>query len=292
VSLGPGARPFIIPEALQALAAAEVLVGYQTYLALIGDLQTGKRVIASGMRKEVERCQDAIDQALAGNRVALVSSGDAGIYGMAGLVLDICRERHLTVKKSGHCGQPAEKARGKRETGAHRADPGAAAEGEVDLFLEIIPGVAAFNAAASLLGAPLMHDFAAVSLSDHLTPWELIEQRLDAAAAADFVIALYNPRSKMRPDLLERAREILLRHRSGDTPVGIVRQAMREGQWQTIATLAAIPFPEVDMQSILLVGNSRTYVWEGWMVTPRGYLDKYTLEPGTDRAAVRAATKD
>lgn len=244
----------MVPEALQSLLAAEVALGYRTYLDLVADLLDGKEVLSSGMRKEVERCRTAIDLALSGRRVALVSSGDAGIYGMAGLVFDICRER-----------------------GLHVARPGTVPEGPVDFLLEVIPGVAAFNAAASLLGAPLMHDFAAVSLSDHLTPWESIEKRLAAAAEGDFVLAIYNPRSKARPDLLERAQQVLLRTRDPETPVGIIRRAMREGQWKAIATLGSIPFEEVDMQSILIVGNSRSYVWDGWMVTPRGYLDKYSL---------------
>jgi precorrin-3B methylase len=265
VSLGPGARPYLIPEALRALTDAEVLVGYKTYLELIADLAAGKKVLASGMRKEVERCQAAIDAALDGARVALVSSGDAGIYGMAGLVLDLCHQRNLCVRRPPSAENPGTDP-----------PPGGIGPGErVDLLVEVIPGVAAFNAAASLLGAPLMHDFAAISLSDHLTPWELIEKRLDAAAIGDFVLAIYNPRSKTRPDLLEHARAILLRHRAPATPVGIVRRAMRQGQWLQLTTLGAIPFEEVDMQSLVLVGNSQTYVWDGWMVTPRGYLDKY-----------------
>ena len=244
----------MVPEALESLLASEVVLGYRTYLDLIADLLEGKEVLSSGMRKEVERCRTAIDLALSGRRVSLVSSGDAGIYGMAGLVFDICRERNIRVTR-----------------------PGSEGEEEAEFLLEVIPGVAAFNAAASLLGAPLMHDFAAVSLSDHLTPWELIEKRLGAAAEADFVIAIYNPRSKARPDLLERAQRVLLRHRDPGVPVGIVRRAMREGQWKALATLGDIPFEAVDMQSILIVGNSRSYVWNGWMVTPRGYLDKYSL---------------
>ena len=150
-------------------------------------------------------------------------------------------------------------------------------EGRPGFLLRIIPGIPAFNAAASLLGAPLMHDFAAVSLSDHLTPWEVIEKRLSAAAEADFVLALYNPRSKSRPDLLEKARQIILRHRSAETPAAIVRRAMREGQWKCLTTFGDLPVDEVDMQSVVIVGNSRTYIWKGWMVTPRGYLDKYSI---------------
>ena len=245
----------MVPEALQALRAAEVIVGYKTYLALIADLCEGKAVFASGMRKEVERCQAAIDYALQGRRVAVVSSGDAGIYGMAGLVLDLCHERALRVVRNA-------------ASGAQKAD----------LVVEVIPGVAAFNAAAALAGAPLMHDFAAISLSDLLTPWEVIEKRLAAAAMADFVLALYNPRSKTRPHLLARARKILPGHRSPATPVALVRAAMRDSEWTCLTTLAGIPMEEVDMQTILLVGNSQTYLWGEWMITPRGYLEKYALQ--------------
>lgn len=252
MSLGPGARSFLVPEALKALQSAEIVLGYKTYLDLVSDLLQGKKVVSSGMRKEIDRCRMAIEWAVQGRRVALVSSGDAGIYGMAGLVLDLCCRQDLRI------GRPGEEA-----------EPG------VELIVEVIPGVAAFNSAASIVGAPLMHDFASVSLSDHLTPWDVIERRLVAAAEADFVLAIYNPRSKTRPNLLEKAREILLRHKSPETPVAIVRGAMREGEWVGLTRLESIPFEEVDMQTVLIVGNSQTYLWNSWMVTPRGYLEKY-----------------
>ncbi len=268
VSLGPGDRSFLVPRALEALRAAEVIVGYKTYLELISDLLEGKTICASGMRKEVERCQAAIDYALRGYRVAIISSGDAGIYGMAGLVFDLCREQNLCLSS------PA--------TGAEQA-----AGLSVGFSVEVIPGVSALNAAASLVGAPLMHDFAAISLSDHLTPWEVIARRLAAAASADFVLALYNPRSKTRPHLLEKARKILLEHRRPETPVAIVRSAMRAGGQASLTTLAGIPLEEVDMQSTLLVGNSQTYVWCGWMITPRGYLQKYSVSRSDERSEER-----
>ena len=242
-------------EALDALECAEIVLGYKTYLDLIPDLVKDKTVISSGMRKEVERCQAAIDYALSGRNVALISSGDAGIYGMAGLVLDICREKRINVLEW------------------NGENPG----GTPGFFMRVIPGIPAFNAAASILGAPLMNDFAAVSLSDHLTPWGIIEGRLSAAAQADFVLAIYNPRSRSRPDSLEKARQVILRHRCPETPAAIVRRAMREGQWKFLTTLARLPVDQVDMQSMVIVGNSRTYVWNGWMVTPRGYLDKYDI---------------
>ncbi len=253
MSLGPGSVDYLAPRAADALRRADVIVGYKTYVQLVEEFAQGKEVRASGMRKEMDRCREALDLALEGRRVALVSGGDAGIYGMAGLVFDLCRARDIAVRKGGFHAN---------------ASPDA-------LPVEVIPGIAAFNAAASLLGAPLMHDFASVSLSDHLTPWEIIEKRLDAAAVADFVIALYNPRSATRPDVLDRARAVLLRHRAGDTPVGVVHKAMRDGQRHWVTTLDEMASEEVDMQTVLLVGNSHTYVWNGWMVTPRGYLDKY-----------------
>jgi len=248
----------MLPGALKALQEAEVVVGYKMYLELIADLTVGKTLHASGMRKELERCQVAIDHAAAGRRVVIVSSGDAGIYGMAGLIFDLCRTKNI---QAAHCDA----------NGIQDKDPSA------PFCIEVIPGVAAFNAAASRVGAPLMHDFAAISLSDHLTPWEVIEKRIEAAAAADFVIAIYNPRSKTRPNLLNQAQQVLLHHRAVSTPVAIVRRAMRDGEWQNIVTLGSIPFAEVDMQSIVIVGNSKTYTWRGWMVTPRGYLDKYGI---------------
>ncbi len=232
-------------EARRALDGADVVVGYRTYLDLIAPLLQGKEVLASSMMKEVERCKVAVEEAAGGRKVALVSSGDAGIYGMAGLVLEICRERGLV--------------------------PGR------DIDLEMIPGIPALAAGAALLGAPLMHDFAVISLSDLLTPWETIERRLTSAAAADFVVVLYNPRSRRRTWQLGRARELLLEHRSADTPVGIVKRAYREGQQVIISTLDGFAEEEVDMQTILFVGNSTTWAWEGLMVTPRGYGGKYRL---------------
>jgi len=229
-----------------------VLVGYQTYLELLRPLIKDQEVVASGMKAEMKRCGLAIDRALKGERVALVSSGDAGIYGMAGLVLEICAARCLKV------GPPGE-------------------AGEVDFHLEMIPGVPALAAGAALLGAPLMHDFAAISLSDLLTPWEAIEKRLQAAAQADLVIVLYNPKSKKRDWQLTAVRDLLLKHKDPATPVGVARRAMREGQATAVTTLAALADQEVDMQTVVIVGNSQTYTYGAYMITPRGYLNKYKV---------------
>ncbi|MBC8412694.1 MAG: precorrin-3B C(17)-methyltransferase [Nitrospira sp.] len=235
------------PAARQAVEDAEIIIGYKTYLDLIASLIDEKKIMSSGMRQEVDRCAKAVDLAAAGKKVAIICSGDPGIYAMAGLAFEVLRAK--------------------------------AAEGDMDELPEIIvvPGIPALSASASRLGAPLMHDFAAVSLSDLLTPWEVIEKRLDAAASADFVIAIYNPKSKGRPDRIDRARDILLRHKSGSTPVGLVRGATRENEKIVITDLDNMLDHEIDMQSTVIVGNSQTFVWNDNMVTPRGYSGKYEL---------------
>jgi precorrin-3B C17-methyltransferase len=229
------------PAAGEALAAAEVIVGYQTYLDLIPEFLAGKEVLASQMMKEVDRCRKALDLAAQGRIVALVSGGDPGIYAMAGLVFEMAREQNVCVD------------------------------------IEVIAGIAALNACAARLGAPLMHDFAAISLSDLLTPWEKIEKRLEAAASADFVVVIYNPKSKKRAEHIVRAREILLAHRDAETPVGIVTAATRENERIVLTTLGKMLENEIDMQTTIIVGNSMTFAWQGFMVTPRGYAAKYEL---------------
>jgi len=252
VSTGPGFPEYLAPKARAALDAAQVVAGYRTYVDLIRPLLQGQEVVATGMKAEMERCRAAVDLALKGRRVALISGGDAGIYGMAGLVLEICAARRLKI-----------------------APPDT--EKEVDFHLEVIPGIPALAAAAALLGAPLMHDFVAVSLSDLLTPWETITRRLELAAQGDFVIVLYNPQSKRRNWQLGAVRDLLLKHYAPETPVGLVRRAMRAGQDVAITTLGKMSDHEVDMQTIIIVGNSQTYVYGPYMITPRGYLGKYEV---------------
>jgi precorrin-3B C17-methyltransferase len=225
----------------QVLSEVEVIIGYKTYLELIPEYLKGKEVLSSEMMKEVDRCRKALELASKGKSVALVSGGDPGIYAMAGLVFE------LAEKSAANCG------------------------------IEVIPGLAAINSCAARLGAPLMHDFAAVSLSDLLTPWELIEKRLDAVAMADFVTAIYNPRSKKRTTQIVKAREIFLKHRSPDTVVGIVTAATRDNERIVITTLDKMLEQEIDMQSTVIIGNSQSYTWNGLMITPRGYSGKYTL---------------
>lgn len=235
VGLGPGDESLLAPAARRALEEAEVVVGYRGYLALVAHLLQGKEVEAFPLGAETERAQRALTLAASGRRVALVSSGDAGIYGMASPLLELWMER----------------------------------EGGPDV--QVVPGVPALAAAAALLGGPLGQDFAVVSLSDILTPWETIARRLEAAAIADFVVVLYNPRSGRRTWQLQEARRILLEHRSPGTPVGVVRRAYRQGQQVRITTLGELDAGQVDMETLVIVGNSQTRAGRGRLVTSRGY---------------------
>jgi precorrin-3B C17-methyltransferase len=254
VGIGPGAPEQLTPAARAAIAGAEVVVGYATYLELLGPLLAGKVVVAGRMTAEIARAREAVARARAGARVALVSSGDAGIYGMATLALEVLREL------------------GWRRGDAPRVD--------------IVPGVTAMSAAAALAGAPLGHDFCAISLSDLLTPWPVIARRLEAAAGADFVVALYNPASTRRRAALAEARAILLRHRSGSTPVAVVTDAYRPGARCTLTELDRLLDEDVGMTTTVLVGSSQSYAFEGLLVTPRGYGDKYRWD-GSPREGER-----
>lgn len=246
VGTGPGAECHLTEAAKQAIADSDVIIGYDSYVELVRPLLTGKKIVSTGMMQEVQRCREAVRLARAGESVALVSGGDSGIYGMAGLVLELV------------------------ETDA-RQDP------ELPrLDVRIVPGISAVQAAAALLGAPLMHDFAVISLSNLLTPWDLIKTRLEAAARADFVVAIYNPRSKTRRTQIEEAQRIFLAHRSPETPAGIVRNASRDGETVIVTTLRQLLDHEIDMTSIVLIGNVSSFIdAEGRMVTPRGYAGKY-----------------
>lgn len=250
VGTGPGGQNQLTPQARAALAGSSVVIGYRPYLEAIGGFLLGKEVIGSAMTEEVKRCSLALDLARAGKTVALVSGGDPGIYGMAGLVLELWKRR--------------------REENPEAASPeaGLAPEG---FSVEIVPGISALNAAAARLGAPLAHDFAVISLSDRLTPWPVIEKRLDQAAAGDFVTVLYNPKSKGRPGYVEKTKEIFLRYRPEETPVGLVKGAGRDGERIAITTLAGLISQPVDMETTVIIGNSKTYVWNDLLITPRGY---------------------
>ena len=247
VGTGPGAECHLTEAARQAIADSDVIVGYDNYVELVRPLLEGKQIISTGMMQEVQRCREAIRLSRAGETVALVSGGDPGVYGMAGLVLELLEmdaREYPDVSR---------------------------------LDVRIIPGISAVQAAAALLGAPLMHDFAVISLSDLLTPWNLIKARVEAAARADFVIAIYNPRSKSRRTQIEDALNIIQEHRPADTPAGIVRNAYRDEQTVTVTTLGQLLDYRIDMTSIVLIGNASSFVdTEGRIVTPRGYAAKYS----------------
>ena len=232
--IGPGNDSGMTIEALEAIRQAEVVVGYDVYVALVRHLCDGKEVLSTGMRHEVERCRMALEAALQGKRVAFVCSGDAGIYGMAGIMMEVAAD----------C---------------------------PEVVVEVVPGVTAASFAAAHLGAPLGHDFAAISLSDLLTPWALVEKRVRLAAEADLILCLYNPRSKKRQDYLDKAVAYILEHRDAATPSGYVKNAGRTGTEVHICRLDEIPNCAVDMFTTVVVGNSQTRVVNGRLVTPRGY---------------------
>ena len=237
VGIGPGDLQMMTGEARAAIEAADMVCGYPVYVDLIAGLIDDKTVLTTPMGKETERCQEALVAAASGRTVALVCSGDGGVYGLAGRVLELAGEHP-------------------------------------DVDIEIVSGVTAALSGAAVLGAPLTHDFAVISLSDLLTPWLKIEQRLDAAAAADFCICLYNPASRKRRDHLQHACDIMLRHKNPETVCGVVRNIGREGQSSEILTLGELRECELDMFCTVFVGNAETRIVGGRMVTPRGYERK------------------
>lgn len=255
VGLGPGDAALLTPEALAVLESSAVIVGYSGYIDLLSpSLLEGKQIISTGMMGEMARANAAVDAALGGHSTAVVCSGDPGVYALAGLVLEIVEQRKLCPS---------------------------------DFPLLISPGIPAVCAAAALLGAPLMHDFACISLSDLLTPWPLIIKRLECAFMGDFVVALYNPRSKKRAGHLEEAIAVAKTQGKADYPVGIVQNACRPGQKVSITRLGDYDPTTADMFTLLIIGNSSSRIvpgkgaaplaWENGarMLTPRGYLDKY-----------------
>ncbi len=247
VGIGPGSREDITPAVAEAIRQADAVVGYKYYFQFIEPyLREGCACIDTGMKHERERAEQAFLLAQEGKVVVVVSSGDAGIYGMAPLLYEMARERAL-------------------------ADGSHATLSPSQVEIEVLPGISAFQKAASLLGAPVGHDFCVISLSDLMTPWQLIERRIKAAAAADFVTAVYNPKSQGRYWQLYRLQELFLQERSASTPVGYVRQAGRKEQEVKLTTLGAFDPDDVDMFTVILIGNSQSYVAEGKLITPRGY---------------------
>ncbi len=240
VGLGPGSPAMLSPRAKEVLENCDTIAGYRSYLEQIPDLIENKQIIASGMRQELDRCRAALEAAKAGASVAVVSSGDSGIYGMAGLLMELSE---------------AEEFQG--------------------IEVEVVPGITAASAAAALVGAPLMCDFAVISLSDLLADRNTILKRLSAAAEADFVTALYNPGSTRRRELLEQAIALYRRLRGDTLPVAVVHDVARPQQRFTLCRIADFPFEEVDMTTILIIGCSRTVIRNGKMYTLRGYQEKY-----------------
>ena len=234
VGIGPGNPEHLTPAALAAMKESDVVIGYTLYIRLAAPLLPGKELLSTPMTQERRRCRLALETAAAGRTVCLISGGDAGVYGMASLLLELASDYP-------------------------------------PLDIEVIPGITAALGGAALLGAPLSHDFAVVSLSDLLTPWETIEKRLELGAQADFVLCLYNPASKRRRDTLRRACSTLLRHRAPGTPCGIARNIGREGQESAITTLQELQDWEADMFTTVFIGNSQTKVIGQRLVTPRGY---------------------
>ena len=256
VGLGPGGQEHMTGRARAAIAEADTLIGHATYLRLVADLVRDQQVVKSGMTEEVDRARLAVELAQAGHTVALISSGDSGVYGMAGLAFEVLFQSGWTP-----------------ETG---------------FPVEVVPGATALTSCAALVGAPLSHDFCAISLSDLLTPWPVIARRLNAAAAADFVCALYNPKSGRRTRQVREAQRLFLCHRRPDTPVALVHAAYRPRQRIELTTLAALNGCEIGMLSTVLIGNSQTQVRHGLLITPRGYANKYDLAGGTAVAGERA----
>ena len=236
VGIGPGKKENMTFRAYEAMENSDIIVGYKTYVDLVKEYYPGKEMKSSAMTKEVDRCTEVLELARQGKTVSLISSGDAGVYGMAGIMLEIADE---------------------------------------DMEIEVIPGITATNAAAAIAGAPIMHDYATISLSDLLTDWELIKKRLELAAQGDFVVSIYNPKSRGRVTQIEETREIMMKYKPRSTPVAIVRNAGREDEKYILTTLEEMLNHKIDMLTIVLIGNSNTFVKNGKIITPRGYEGKY-----------------
>jgi len=252
VGVGPGHHDHMTFRAKEVIEESDTIVGYETYVSLVEDLIEGKEVHRYAMTQEVERAHQCIELAKSGKIVSLVSSGDPGIYGMAGLIYEMLAEEGWD-----------------RKTG---------------LNVEIVPGVSSLNSCAALVGSPLMTDFAVVSMSDLLVPWEIIVKRVEAAAQGDFVIVIYNPASKKRIHQLQDTRKILLKYRSPNTPVAIVKGAFRESQEIVLTDLENMESHQdkLGMITTVIIGNSSTFRYKDLMINPRGYTSKYNIvEPQT-----------
>jgi len=252
VGVGPGHHDHMTYRAKQVIEESDTIVGYETYVNIVQDLIEGKDVYRYAMTQEVERAHQCIDLAKSGKTVSLVSSGDPGIYGMAGLIYEMLAESDWDPKNG--------------------------------IPVEIIPGISALNSCASIIGSPLMTDFAVLSMSDLLVPWEIIVKRVEAAAQGDFVIVIYNPSSKKRIHQLQDTIKILLKYRKPTTPVAIIKGAFRDSQTVVLTDLENLPnhSDKLGMISTVIVGNSSTYNYKDLMINPRGYTSKYTLQEQTN----------
>lgn len=248
VGIGPGHHDHMTFRAKQVISESDTIVGYETYVNLVSDIIKGKEIHRYAMTQEVERARQCIELARSGKTVSLVSSGDPGIYGMAGLIYETLAEQGW--------------------------EPGASPD------VEIIPGVSALNSCASIIGSPLMTDFAVLSMSDLLVPWEIIVKRIEAAALGDFVMVIYNPSSKKRIHQLQDARKIILKHRPASTPVAIIKGAFRDSQSVVLTDLEHMEnyADKLGMISTVIIGNSSTYSYKDLMINPRGYKSKYNLQ--------------
>ena len=252
VGVGPGHHDHMTFRAKEVIRESDTIVGYETYVNLVQDLIEGKTVYRYAMTQEVERAHQCIDLAKSGKIVSLVSSGDPGIYGMAGLIYETLAESGWNPKD--------------------------------DLQVEIVPGVSALNSCASIVGSPMMSDFAVVSMSDLLVPWEVISKRVEAAAQGDFVLVIYNPASQKRIHQLQDTRKVLLKYRKPTTPVAIIKGAFRESETIVMTDLENLPnhSEQLGMVSTVIIGNSSTYTYKDLMINPRGYKSKYNLEEQTN----------
>ena len=246
VSIGPGAADHMTPAALKAVKNSDYLIGYKTYLKIISGIIENQQVITTGMTEELQRANLAIEKAKEGYSVSLISSGDVGVYGMASLVLELLHKSNWQKNESPQ--------------------------------LAIIPGITAANACSSLIGAPLGHDYCVISLSDLLTPWSAIVRKIEAAAQADFVITLYNPASTKRKTQIMEARDIILKYRKQETPVCLIKSAYRKNQTIILTDLESFLENKIGMLTTIIIGNSQTFTHEDYMITPRGYADKYSLK--------------
>ncbi|MDB1125233.1 precorrin-3B C(17)-methyltransferase [Vibrio algarum] len=247
VGLGPGSLDLMSVKAQQVVKSADVVVGYGPYVKMVSTLIDQQALVRTGMTKEWQRADSAIQHVQEGKNVALVCSGDAGMYAMAPLIFELLSTQSIQIE------------------------------------VETIPGITAANACASLVGAPLGHDSCTISLSDLLTPWQVITKRIEAAAMADFAVTFYNPRSKKRQNHILEAQQILLKYRDPETPVAVVNAAYREEQSVQLSTLESFTNLDFGMNAAVIVGNNSSYRFDNWIVTPRGYKNKYTLDDGETR---------